>query len=232
MERTAYAKGAGIALLVSVISVLLTHLGPTIIAGGSRASGTSDIVRIAAFYGHPAMLPFWWQGGISLIGILAFAVLFRLYLRSFVMGPITSALVDLAAVTTVAVVPLYALGAGLQAAMVQLVAAGDAGRGALLGVFASWDWVYNSFAYFFEAGYLAAWSIVAWRVNALPRWVIVIGGITAIGHVFNSQVLLSHLPDELTLVPTVLFIGWFVGAGLFLARGGRAARSESGPVRG
>lgn len=222
VERTLYAKGAGVALLVSVVSVLVLHLGPTIIAGGSRASGTSDVDRIASFYSHSAMLPFWWQGGISMIGILAFAVLFRRYLRTFPLSVMTSVLVDVAVMATVAVVPLYALGAGLQAAMVQLVAAGEAGRGGLLAVFASWDWVYNSVAYFFEAAYMAAWAIAAWRVDALPRWVVIVGGITAVGHLFNSQILLSRLPDELTLIPTVLFIAWFVGAGVFLVRGGRA----------
>ncbi len=232
MERTTYAKGAGLALLVSVISVLVTQLGPTIIAGGSRVSGTSDIERIVAFYGHPAMLPFWWQGGISLIGILAFAVLFRRYLQTFPMSPATGALVDLGVMTSVAAVPLYALSVGLQSAMVQLVAAGDAGRDAVFGVFAAWDWAYNSFAYFFEAGYMAAWAIVAWRLDALPRWVVVVGAVTAVGHVFNSQVLLTRLPDELTLVPTVLFLAWFVGAGVFLVRGGRAAREVAGPAPG
>ena len=229
MERATYAKGAGLALLVSVISILVTQLGPTIIAGGSRASGTSDIDRIAAFYSDPAMLPFWWQGGISLIGILAFAVLFRRYLRTFRLSPMTGALVDLAVMTTVAVVPLYTLSVGLQAAMVQLVAAGDAGRGALLGVFASWDWVYNGFAYFFEAAYMAVWAIVAWRVDALPRWVVIVGAVTAVGHVFNSQVLLTRLPDELTLIPTVLFFAWLVGAGVFLVRGGRGL-GEANPA--
>ncbi len=227
MERRTYAKGAGIALLLSVISVLVLHLGPTILAGGARASGTSDLNRIVAFYGNPSMLPFWWQGGISLIGIAAFAVLFRRYLLTFPLSPMMAATADIAVLITAAAVPLYALGVGLQSAMVQLVSAGDVGRGALLGVFASWDWIYNSFAYFFEAGYMAAWAIVAWKSGALPRWITVLGGVTAVGHVFNSQVLLSHLPDELTLIPTIFFIAWFFGAGVFLSRGGRSTSDDA-----
>ena len=220
MERRTYAKGAGIALLVSVISVLITHLGPTILAGGARVSGTSDLDRIVMFYDHPSMLPFWWQGGISLISIAAFAILFRRYLLTFPLSPLMAATADVAVLITAAALPLYAVAVGLQSAMVQLVSAGEVGRASLLGVFASWDWIYNSFAYFFEVGYMAAWAIVAWKSGALPRWITVLGGVTAAGHVFNSQVLLSHLPDELTLIPTVFFIVWFFSVGIFLSRGG------------
>src|SRR5439155_9447149 len=89
--------------------------------------------------------------------------------------------------------------------------------------FASWDWIYNSFTYFFEAGYMAAWAIAAWRSGALPRWIAVIGGATAIGHVFNSQVLVSRMSDDLTLIPTAFFVVWFVSTGTYLVRGGEGA---------
>jgi hypothetical protein len=218
--RRTYARGAGIAVLVSVLSVLILHLGPGLIAGGARATGTSNLANIAAYYSHPSMLPYWWQGGISLIGLILFAVLFRRYLLTFSLSPLTSGLVDLATAATVAVTPLYAMSAGMESAMVQLVSAGEAGRGALLGVFSSWDWIYNSFAYFFEAGYMGAWAIVGWRSGALPRWIAVVGGATAVGHVFNSQVLMSHLSDNLTLLPTAFFFIWLVSAGIYLVRGG------------
>ena len=113
--------------------------------------------------------------------------------------------------------------------MVQLVAAGEAGRAALLGVFAAWDWTYNSFAYFLEAGYMAGWAIVAWRLGALPRWIAATGGIVAVGHVFNSLVLMSRLADSLTLIPTAFFLVWFVSAGIYLVRGGKAG-SQATPL--
>ena len=221
MERRTYARLAGTALLVGVLSVLVLHLGPALIAGGSRATGTSDLSVIAAYYSHSPMLPFWWQGGFSVLAIVLFAVAFRRYLLTFAPSPAVSAVADFATAIAIAATPLYGLSAGLESAMVQLVAAGPAGRGALLGVFASWDWVYNSFAYFFEAGYMAGWAFVAWRTGALPRWLAIVGGVTAAGHLFNSQVLMSHLRDELTLVPTLFFFAWFVSAGVYLARGGR-----------
>ncbi|GAC1618854.1 MAG: hypothetical protein NVS9B1_27690 [Candidatus Dormibacteraceae bacterium] len=227
LERATYARAAGVTLLIAVASVAVTHIGPSVI-GGPRVTGTSDGKTIAAFYSHASMLPFWWQGGISVIAIVLFAALFRRYLITFSPPPMVAALIDGAAFVTVAACPLYALAVGLESAMVQLAAAGDAGRSALLGVFAAWDWTYNSFAYFFEAGYMAGWAIVAWRLNALPRWIAALGAITAVGHLFNSQVLLSHLSDNLTLIPTATFLLWFVSTGIFLARGGR----RPGPVAG
>ncbi len=136
VARRSHARVAGIALLISVISVLVLHLGPGLIAGGKRVTGTSDVAAIVAFYSHTSMLPFWWQGGISLLGILAFAVYFRRYLMTFSPPPAIAAMADFATLAAVAAVPLYALSAGLESAMVQLVAAGEPGRSALLGVFA------------------------------------------------------------------------------------------------
>ena len=219
MERTTYARAAGIALLIGVLSVLVLHLGPGLIAG-QRATGTSDLAAITGFYSHPSMLPFWWQGGLSVLAIILFAALFRRYLLTFSASPAIAAAADFATTLVIAASPLYLLDAGLQSAMVQLVSAGEAGRGALLGVFAAWDWVYNSFAYFLEAGYMAAWAFAAWRSGALPRWIAAIGALTAAGHLFNSQVLMSHLSDNLTLIPTVLFFVWFVSTGVYLIRGG------------
>src|SRR6266542_2325929 len=221
MERTTYARMAGIALLITVLSVLVLHAGPGFIAG-QRVTGTSDVAAIVAFYSHPSMLPFWWQGGLSVVGIFLFSVLFRRYVLTFSPSPAVAATTDFAAALMVAAAPLYVLAAGLESAMVQLVSAGEAGRVSLLGVFAAWDWVYNGFAYFFEAGYMAGWAIVAWRTGALPRWIAVVAGIAAVGHLFNSQVLMSHLSDDLTLVPTAFFFIWFVGTGIYLVRGGRA----------
>jgi hypothetical protein len=229
MERMTYARLAGIVLLLTVLSILVLHVGPGFVAG-QRVTGTSDAAAIAAFYAHPSsLLPFWWQGGLSVLGIILFAVLFRRYILTFSPSPATGALADFATGVAVAATPLYLLDAGLQSAMVQLVSAGEAGRPALLGVFAAWDWIYNSFTYFFEVGYMAAWAVVAWRTSALPRWIAVVGGVTALGHLFNSQVLMSHLSDDLTLIPTAFFFLWFIGAGVYLARGGRALGHATWP---
>jgi len=231
-ERKTTARVAGAALLIAVLSILVLHLGPALISGGKRATGTSDVAAIAAYYSHPAMLFYWWQGGFSVIGVVLFAVLFRRYLLTFSPSPVMTGIADFATAIAVAVTPLYVLSAGLESAMVQLVSAGPAGRDALLGVFAAWDWSYNSFAYFFEAGYMAGWAIVAWRTGALPRWIALVGALTAIGHLFNSQVLISHLSDDLTLVPTALFLLWFVSTGIYLVRGGSAViQREPGQAR-
>lgn len=224
MERRAYARWAGVALLVAVLSVIVLHLGPGII-GGQRATGTSDVASITAFYSHPSMRVFWWQGGVSILAIIAFGVLFRRYLLTFDPSPAVVATADAGLAIAIAAAPLYAISSALQSAMAQLVSAGAEGD-YLLGVFASWDWIYNSLTYWFEAGFMAAWAIAAWKTRSLPRWVAVVGGLTAVGHLFNSQVLVSHMSDTLTLIPTVLFFVWFVSAGVYLVRGGRA----TGPV--
>ena len=223
MDRARYARIAGAALLIGLVSVVAWHAGPMAI-GGTRASGTSDVARIIAFYGHPSMVPFWWQGGVAILAIAVFAMSFRRYLGTFELSPALRITADAGAAITIGILPLYAIGSGLESAMVQLVAAGDAGKPALLGVFAAWDWIYNSVAYWFEAGYMAAWAIVAWKSGALPRWIAAIGGITALGHLFNSQVLVSGLSDDLTLIPTAIFLAWFVAAGVHLVR---VAGSES-----
>jgi hypothetical protein len=226
VARLGFARTAGISLLVAVVSVLLLHVGPSAIAGPKRATGTTDIGFIAGYYSHQGMLPFWWQGGISVLAILLFAILFRRYLLTFALPPWLAAVADFATAVAVAVAPLYALSAGLESAMAQLAGAGEEGRAALLGVFAAWDWTYNSFAYFFEAGYMGAWAIVAWRSKALPRWIAVVGGLTAVGHLFNSQVLMAHMADELTLVPTAFFFLWFISSGIYLVRGGRRQSTD------
>ncbi len=223
MERRTYARWAGLALLVAVISVMVLHGGPGVI-GGTRATGTSDVATITEFYSHPLMRVFWWQGGISILAIIAFAVLFRRYVLSFNPSPTVASVVDIGTALAVAAAPLYAISSALQSAMTQLVSAGAA-DGSVLGVFASWDWIYNSMAYWFEAGFMAAWALAAWKTRSLPGWVAVVGGVTAVGHLFNSQVLLSHLSDNLTLIPTVFFFVWFVSAGVYLVRGGRTADS-------
>ena len=217
MDRTRYARIAGAALLIGLVSVLVLHVGPMAI-GGTRASGTSDVARITAFYGQKSMVPFWWQGGIAILAIAVFAMSFRRYLGTFELSPVLRITADAGAAITIGILPLYAIGSGLESAMVQLVAAGDAGKPALLGVFAAWDWIYNSVAYWFEAGYMAAWAIVAWKSGALPRWIAAIGGLTALGHLFNSQVLVSGLSDDLTLIPTAIFLAWFIAAGVHLVR--------------
>ncbi|HEU5317909.1 MAG TPA: hypothetical protein VFX49_17490, partial [Chloroflexota bacterium] len=163
----------------------------------------------------------------SVPAIVLFAVVFRRYVLTFAPSPVVGAIADFAVAVTVAAAPLYLLAVGLESAMVQLVAAGEAGRDSLLGVFASWDWVYNSFAYFLEAGYMGAWAFVAWRTGALPRWIGAVAGVTALGHLFNSQVLMAGLSDNLTLIPTAFFLLWFVATGIYLVRGGRMTGSAA-----
>jgi hypothetical protein len=225
VDRATLARAAGISLLIAIVSVLVLHGGPGIIAGGNRVSGTSDLSTITAFYSHPSMRVFWWQGGVAILAILFFAAQFRRYLLTFPLSPMQLGIVDFATYAAIGAAPMYAVSGALEPAMVQLVGAGESGSG-LLAVFVAWDWIYNSFAYFFEFAYMAAWAVVVWQTRALPRWIAALGALTAVGHLFNSQVLLSGMSDTLTLIPTVVFIVWFIATGIYLLRGGALRGSE------
>jgi len=174
---------------------------------------------IEAFYHHRALLPFWWQGGISLIALIGFALCFRAYLRTFELGPIASIVVDAATAAMLLETPLLVVGVGLQSALVQLVNSGPAPAGTL-ALFATWDWIYNSFTYWFEAAWMSMWAGIALRTRALPRWIGLVGAAAAAGLLFNSTVLMLGLSDNLTLIPTAGLIVWMASTSVYLVRGG------------
>ena len=204
---------------IALISIIVLHAGPAAIAG-QRVSGTNNIQLIEAFYHHGAVLPFWWQGGISLIGIIGFALCFRAYLRTFELGPIASVVLDAATAVMLLETPLLVVDVGLQSALVQLVNSGPAPAGTL-ALFAAWDWIYNSFTYWFEAAWMSMWAGLTLRTLVLPRWIGVVGAATAVGLIFNSTALMLGLSDNLTLIPTAGLIVWMASTSVYLVRGGR-----------
>lgn len=220
-SRRTFARVAGAILAICFLSVMAGHAGPAAIAG-QRVSGTGDVGLIRTFYSHPAMVWFWWQGGISLLGLVIFGMVFRSYLRTFEQSPMAQVLTDAATALIVVESGLLAVMLGLQSAMVQLVTAG-APDGALLSVFAGWDWLYNSVTYWFEFGWMFMLAGVAYRAQALPAWMTIIGSIAAFGLLFNSTALLLRVPDIYTMIPTAFFAAWFVCTSVYLLRGGSEA---------
>ncbi|MEP7104308.1 MAG: DUF4386 family protein [Chloroflexota bacterium] len=203
---------------MAFLSILIQHGGPGAIAG-QRLSGTDDLRAIREFYGHRELLGFWWQGGVSFIGLAFFALGFRAYLRTFELGPVAALLADLATAVALLEAPLIAVDLGLQSALVQVVGSGSP-EGAL-ALFASWDWIYNEMTYWFEATWMLLWAALALRTGALPAWIGVAGVAASIGLLFNSAALMLRVPDIYTLVPTAILVVWMAATVVYLVRGGR-----------
>ncbi len=220
IERATSARWAGWALLASVVFVMLVHLGGQVVAG-QRVSGTSDISAIAAYYAHRGLLPVYWLGSFFVLPFGIFVVAFRRYLRAHSSSTGPQVLADAGTALALAVIPAALLvWVAPQAAMVQMVKADPSGSPALLGLFAAWDWAYNSFSYLLELGWVGVFSLAAWQVRALPRPLAAYGVLVAIVLGSFSLVLPLGLSDQVTLPGSALFAVWFLVTGIYLARGG------------
>ena len=199
---------------------MLVHLGGQVVAG-QRVSGTSDISAIAAYYAHRGLLPLYWLVGFFVLPFGTFVVAFRRYLRAHSSSTGAQVLADAGTALALAVIPAaLVVWLAPQAAMVQMVKADPGGSPALLGLFAFWDWAYNSLSYWLEFGWVGAFSLAAWQARALPRALAAYGVLVAIVLGSYSLVLPLGLSDQITLPGSLLFAIWFVVTGIYLARGG------------
>jgi hypothetical protein len=218
--RRTIARLSGIVLALTLVAILFEHGVPGATAG-QRVSGTDNLSAIHDFYNHRSYLAVWWLGGVGIIGMVLFPLAFRAYLRTFELGPVASLFADLATAVMVVEAPLIAIELGLQSALVQVVSGGrDNG---VMALFASWDWIYNGFTYWFEIAWMSTWAALAIRTRALPRWVAVLGAVTALGLLFNSAVLVLRLADNYTLIPTLFLVVWMFSTSVYLLRGGNQA---------
>src|SRR5258708_10056215 len=113
--------------------------------------------------------------------------------------------------------PLIAMVLGWQSALVEVVSGGSV-KG-VLGLCAGWAWIYTGFTYWFEIAWMSIWAALALRTAALPRWVALLGGVAALGLLFNSAVLVLRLADNYTLIPTVFLVAWMRCTSVFLLLG-------------
>jgi len=218
--RRTFARLSGIVLAVTLVAILFEHGVPGAIAG-QRVSGTDSVSAIHNFYNHRSFLAVWWLGGVGIIGLVFFPLAFRAYLRTFELDPTAALLTDLATAIMVLEAPLIAIELGLQSALVQVVSGGS--DNGVLALFAGWDWIYNGFTYWFEIAWMSIWAALALRTAALPRWVALLGGVAALGLLFNSAVLVLRLADNYTLIPTVFLVAWMLCTSVYLLRGGNQA---------
>lgn len=217
-DVTTAARWAGWSLLAITASLLIAHGGSMIVAG-QRVTGTSDFQLIQEFYSYRELLPLYWQHGLGVVIFGGFIIGFHRFMRDQATKTIDRLLLATGVIAAASVIPLALTELGLQAALVQL--SDTQASEAILGVFASWDWIYNSFFYWLEAVWVGAFSLLLLRTQALPRWIAVLGLVVASLHVFHSAVLMLGLPDAVTLPGTALFLVWFIATGIQLVRWGR-----------
>ncbi|HKZ53204.1 MAG TPA: hypothetical protein VJ085_07995 [Candidatus Acidoferrales bacterium] len=218
------AKWAGVGMLILfVFGVLVMQVGATAIAG-QRVSGTSDVAALNVYYNHQSLMPIYWQGGLGLLGFALFVAAFRRYLQLQTESGLMRLLIDAASIIGVIEVSVLLVVVSLQAAMVQIAAAGPQNSSALLAVFAAWDWTYNGLLYWTEVGWLSLFSVVGWRTGAFPRLLAAFGLIVSAFHLFHTTVLMLGLPDAVTIPGTILFVVWFIWMIVYLLRGGTARK--------
>jgi hypothetical protein len=206
-SASVYARWSGWSLLGLIVSLLLAHGGAMAIAG-NRATGTLDVTTITDYYSHSGLGALYWQHGLGVVLFGVFVAGLWLFGRDSVTKPIDTMLLGAGVVVAAAVVPLGLTELALQAAMTKLAAADQSQ--ALLAVFVSWDWIYNSLFYWLEVMWVGAISLFILTSGVLPRWMGFLGLGVASLHVFHSTVLLTGAPDAATLPGTALFLFWMI----------------------
>jgi hypothetical protein len=214
-SESVIARWTGWSLLGLVLSLLVAHGGAMAIAG-DRATGILDVPAITQYYSHAGLGVLYWQHGLGIVLFGAFVAGFWLLDKDRVTKPVDAVLLGAGVVAAAAVVPLGLTELGLQAAMAKL--AGASQPDALLAVFVSWDWIYNSLFYWLEVMWVGAFSLVMLRAGLFPRWLGVWGLVVAATHVFHSSVLLTGMPDAITLPGSALFLVWLITIGVKLVR--------------
>jgi hypothetical protein len=205
---------------LTLASVLLfSVIGPQIIAG-QRVSGVLEPAAIQAYYRHAALAPFSAAGFVIILFLLPFVLALRQSLASNERARFFSTLGLLFAI---AAVPLYLASNTLQATLVAIAAGG----GDIVPMFRLWDVLYNGAAYVLEAGYAAAFAIAMRDTPEFPRWMPVYGLVVALLQLVNASALFTGIPDMVTLVGNLAFMGWFIGASIGLSRLARAVRATS-----
>ena len=220
VERAASdARIAGIALLVTLLSIVVLYGGSSAVAG-TRPDDAVDTSSVSAFFGHDALRPFLLQALISVFGSVTFALAFRRYASAWSRTAQADAVVDLGAALVLIEAPVLVVALGLELALVQLVSLGD--RTAILPVFMAWDWIDNGTMLWLEFGWMALIGLAGWMTGALPRWLAGLGiAVALLIALFAAPALPLRYPLGTSLVAYGPFMVWMLTAGVYLARGGR-----------
>jgi len=202
--------GAITGWLTLVCVLIFSVIGPQIIAG-QRVSGTLDPAVIQTYYRHSALAPLNAGAFVFALVFLPFVLAMR---ESLAIDKRTRFLSTLALVFAVSAVPLYLAEYTLQAVLVTVATSG----GDVVPLFRFWDILYNSAIYVLEAGYAGAFALAMRDVREFPRWMPRYGVIVALLQLVNVTALFIGIPDNVTLIGNLAFMGWFIGANIGLGR--------------
>lgn len=217
MSERRLRAAAGWLLLITLGGIFLRHFGAQAIAG-QPLSGPHVTSAIAAYYGHGALTGVYWLTALTYLAFVGFLIAFRSVIAERG-DAIARLFADIGAAFGLVELPILFLELGLSAALVALSgsAAGES-RAAMLGVFASWDWIFNGMADWLELGMVGMISLACGRSGLIPRWLVALGVVAALLRPVSALVLVAGLPVELKLLVTLPFIAWFLALGIALVR--------------
>jgi hypothetical protein len=182
-------------------------------------SGTLDPTVIQTYYRHSALAPFNAGEFVFALVFLPFVLVLR---ETLAINQRARFLATLALLFAVSAVPLYLAAATLQAVLVTVTTSG----GDVVPLFRFWDILYNSATYVLEAGYAGAFALAMRDVREFPRWMPRYGLMVPVLQLVNGTALFVGIPDNVTLIGNLAFMGWFIGANIGL---GRLAKQTQGP---
>lgn len=195
---------------LSLIGIFGYHLSLMLLAG-TRVSGTLDRAAIEAFYANDTIAILGVEGFLVLVPIAIFALALFEVFRS---AEPTRWLGSLGLIFVVVELPLIATQIAIQAGLVAAVDAGEP----VVGLFRTWDALYNSGAYVCEAVWVVAFGLAMARVATFPRWMPRFSMAVAALLAINVFAIWVGIPDTATL-PSALLLGvWFAGASIGLGR--------------
>lgn len=211
-SKSSYAARIGAVAGWLTLAGILTFsvIGPMVIAG-QRVSGTLDVKAIQAYYRHDALAPFSAGEFLIVLALIPFVLALRDVLsvdeRARFLSQVGFAFALIAA-------PLYLADNSLHATLVTVAQSG----GDILPLFRFWDILYNSATYVAEAGYAFSFAQAMRDVRAFPRWMPWWGVIVGALQLVNMSALFVGIPDNVTLIGNLAFVGWFIGASVGLTR--------------
>lgn len=209
MTRTLYVA-AGVAALV-VLPLILTYevIGPMVIAGDTRPSGSTDAVRIGDYYRGNA--------GLAALTLVEFATVPLAALFVFGLGhslwsnPRARPWLLVACAAFTAEIPLILAAGAIQGAIALT-------EGTSPALFRAWDLLWNSGVYILEAGLVAAFALAA-HAAGRSRATVAFGAIVALALAFDALVLWLPIPPQSALPANLLFSAWFIVNGVGLLHG-------------
>ncbi len=215
-----WGRWAGAAFAVTLFSIAIKQFGTQAIAG-AEISSSSDPIALVAHFAHPGLRFVLWQAGVGLVAALAFFIFFRTFVRARSSSEAVAVILDLIVVVGAVEMGLLFVESALQLGLVDLASAEPSAGASILGLFKTWDWLYNSLIFWLEGSLVALISWVILRSNVVPSWIGRLGILAAIGLYLNTLQVLGGLPSAAAVPAISAFVIWGVSLAVALLRTGR-----------